>query len=249
MARFTEDEASERATAAWLLVAGVVVVFGGGCGRVAETPSASGEGDADASSPARILPDEPSTGGAGDGGGGIRGIGCAISPRPRAASIDGGASLTTFLELRSDGDAGAADTSHSPYQAGAFADGASAHRPSDVCGDRGVYFADLGCGPIALAACAEQGDAGAARSCIYVETNTHLRADEALTTPAGHFVDDAGRCWELRAASVALADDGIALGGSQAGKFEAVAVSGVDERRLSGSFVACRAVASDHTCR
>ena len=112
-----------------------------------------------------------------------------------------------------------------------------------------MYFADLGCGRIAFAACAEEGDAGAARSCIYLETNTHLRADEARTTPAGHFVDDAGRCWELRAASVALDDDGIALGGSQAGKFEAVAVSGADERRLNGSFVACRTVAPDHTCK
>jgi hypothetical protein len=140
---------------------------------------------------------------------------------------------------------------HSPYETGSFAEGASTQRPSAVCGDRGVYFADEGCGRIAFAA-GEDDDrdaAAAARSCIYLATLVQLRADERKTTPAGHFVDEAGRCWELLDASVVLGAGGITLGESQSGTFQARAVSGADQRRLSGSFVACRAIAYSGTCK
>jgi hypothetical protein len=240
-----------------LFVVSTALLLVGACGRVAETPAApSSESEADASVPASLLPDRPPSPVVDDGGGWFRSHGCAIAAGPRAGGSDGGVSPTTFLEIVSEVDAGdASDAStaprlHSAYETGAFAEGASAQRPSAVCGDRGVYFADEGCGRVAFAACEDEGSdaGGAARSCIYLATHTHLRPEERRTTPAGHFVDEAGRCWELVDASVALGADGITLGESQSGTFEALAVSGADERRLSGSFVACRAVAWTATC-
>jgi hypothetical protein len=178
-----------------------------------------------------------------DGGDWARRIGCASASRARAGTVDGGASPTTFLELRAAGNADAASMLHSPYETGRFAEGPSADHAAAVCGDRGVYFADDGCGDIAFAACEEGGDAGAPRACIYLTTHTHFRADERRTAPAGHFVDHAGRCWDLVDASVALdRADASVVGESQSGRFEVTAVSGAERTTLSGSFVACRAI-------
>jgi hypothetical protein len=246
---FTKNSAYVLTTMTWLLVVSSAMIFVSACGRVVEgTQSPSSEADADASSPFGLPPDEPSSP-VHDAGDPFGAKGCATSPRPRAGSIDGGASLTTFVELHADGDAGAARTLHSPYETGSFAAGASAQSPSAVCGDRGVYFADTDCGSIAFAGCEEESDGGAARSCIYFETNIYLRADERMTIPAGHFVDGTGRCWELLDAEAVLGLEDVALGESQSGTFEATAVSGAERIRLSGSFVACRAVTYNHTCK
>lgn len=237
------------------LVAAVVPVVA--CGRLAETetaPTTSSELDAggardgddgDGASAVIAPADASTTQVAAQRALDLR-VGCTSLPHAHPGSVDGGASSATSLELHGDG----LHTLHNPYDTGSFRDGLPGRNAAAACGVRGVYFGDEGCGQVSLAACAD-GRNGGARPCIYIETQLHLGPEERKTAPAGHYVDHTGRCWSLVDASLTRdpSDPPHGVGGSETGRFDVTAVSGGEQKRLSGFFVACLAVAYDGTCR
>lgn len=229
------------------IVGACAVVFAGlfpvaACSGLTE-PSPEGDGETAPSPP--VLDAAPTIADPDAGRDANRWFGCSDLPPSLAGTVEGGASLATFLTLPGDD----ARTLHGPYPIGSFAADASEQAASVVCGDRGVYFADNGCGNVAVAACADTSVDGTRRPCIYLATHLGLRPEERKTTPAGHYVDPAGQCWTLVDAAITLEGSDGGRGGTVAGTFQVTAVHGAEQKILAGSFVACSAVTYENTCR
>lgn len=226
-------------------VAAVCIATIVACGRVADVDPASGDAaTADVpASPDLIARDDagrrqalPSNG--------ENERGCRSRP---AARVMRGRAPNTGAVLELSGER--AGSFHNRYDVGPFG-GTTPGVDVAACDARGVYFADQGCGKIALSAC-DGADIKRSR-CIYIDTHLNFTASERRDAVGGHYVDDDLRCWSLIDVSVTLDVPSPAahrVGGAQHGRFQATGLSAGEELILRGEFVACRAVTYEGTCR
>lgn len=227
-----------RASRAVRSIAFACLVLVGACGRLEERAVAEDVAAGSDDSPARAVVAPPSDAARADD---AVALACAnVPPAPAAGAEDASSGATSISFGGDDG-----RVFHRRYAVGAFA--SVADGGASACGDRGVYAFDDPCGFIELSACDDAG-----RSCIYLSSWIDPRPHTLVSAPAGHYVDEMGRCWALVDATVHLdapATSPRVLGSAQSGTFDVIAASGTETRRLDGAFIACIAVTNDHTCK
>jgi hypothetical protein len=210
------------------------------CGALREEGERATDGDGPAAS--SLLPTDASIERRSDDELLAESIGCPSNASVAPRTVDGGPSAETFLELRDEG----LRTFHNAYREGVFRDDPTLN----ACGNRGVYISDDNCTHALLAACSDTVDVGGrSHSCIYILRNIAVREQDRMTSPAGHYVDAKGRCWNLVDAKLTYDTEAYGpVGENRAGRFEVTALFAEERKVLTGSFNACRPISQLTTC-